>query len=78
MLSVFGSVTTWPASMDAFMEAAPIGSTPMTFTSGRDSLIAATPAARPPPPIGTSTVATSGRCSRISRPAVPCPAMIHS
>ena len=33
------------------------------------------PASRPPPPTGTRIVSTSGRCSRISRPTVPCPAM---
>ena len=30
---------------------------------------------QPPPPVQTTTVATSGHCSRISRPTVPCPAM---
>ena len=29
----------------------------------------------PPPPIGTSTASTSGNCSKISSPNVPCPAM---
>ena len=39
---------------DARIFMAPVGSTPTTRTSGRDSLIAAaTPAIRPPPPIGT-------------------------
>ena len=33
------------------------------------------PQERPPPPHGTSTVSTSGRSSRISRPIVPLPAM---
>ena len=54
-LCVFGSVTGCPASSDAFIAAAPAGSTPMTRTAGFDCLIAAaTPATRPPPPIGTS------------------------
>lgn len=77
--AVRGSVTGCPASSEAFMAAAPAGSTPIILTSGRDALTAAaTPAARPPPPIGTAMVATEGSCSRISRPMVPCPAMIHS
>ena len=36
------------------------------------------PASSPPPPVGTSTVCTSGACSRISRPAVPCPATMST
>ena len=35
----------------------------------------AMPQERPPPPYGTSTVSTSGRSSRISRPIVPLPAI---
>ena len=36
-----------------------------------------TPEISPPPPAGTKTVVTFGRCSRISRPTVPWPAMTH-
>ena len=50
----------------------------MTRAFGSRSLIAdATPALNPPPPTGTSTVSTFGRSAAISRPTVPCPAMIR-
>ncbi|HXW05631.1 MAG TPA: hypothetical protein VD833_10400 [Vicinamibacterales bacterium] len=79
MLSVFGSVTGRPASTEAFIFAAPDGSTPTTTESGFDCFTAAaTPASRPPPPTGAMTAVTSGHCSRISSPAVPWPATIHS
>ena len=39
---------------------------------------AAMPASRPPPPSGATMASTSGRSSRISRPAVPLPAMNRS
>ena len=62
MVLAVGRVTTWPASRLAFMEAAPSGSTPMTVTLGLSSLARVdTPAARPPPPMGTRITSTSGR-----------------
>ncbi len=77
MLAVRSSVVGRPATSDVDIFAAPAGSTPTTLTPGARCLIAAaTPELKPPPPTGTSTVAASGHCSRISRPAVPWPAMI--
>jgi len=76
MLAVLSSGTGCPAARDAAIFAAPAGSTPITFTDGFVSLIAAaTPLSSPPPPTGTTTVPTSGTCSRISSAHVPCPAM---
>ena len=67
MVSTPGSVTMWPASRLARMEAAPVGSTPMTFTLGLSSLARVdTPAASPPPPTGTRMMSTSGRSEKIS------------
>ena len=52
---------------------------PITFVSGFTALSAvAIPAARPPPPIGTSTVSACGTCSASSSPIVPCPATTTS
>ncbi len=66
-----------PALSEGGYAAAPSACTPMTRTSGRSAFTAtATPAARPPPPIPTRMVRTSGHCSRISRPTVPWPAMM--
>ena len=49
-----GSVTTLPASIEAFMQAAPSGSTPITLILEFISFASvATPHASPPPPIGT-------------------------
>ena len=68
-----------PASTDAFIFAAPAGSTPITFTSGRDCLMAAaTPAASPPPPIGHEHGGDVRALLEDLEPAVPWPAMIHS
>ena len=54
-----------------------VGSTPITRAFGTSSLMAVeTPALNPPPPTGTRTVSTLGRSAAISRPTVPCPAMI--
>lgn len=62
MVSTRSRVTTWPASKLAFIEAAPEGSTPYTFTEGLSSLARVdTPAASPPPPMGTRITSTSGR-----------------
>ena len=53
--------------------------TPTTRTAGRNAFTAtATPASSPPPPAGTRISVTSGHCSRISSPIVPCPAMTAS
>ncbi|GFI46489.1 hypothetical protein IMSAGC019_01803 [Lachnospiraceae bacterium] len=49
-----GGVTTFPASMEAFRQLAPSGSTPTTLILGFSSLARVdTPVARPPPPTGT-------------------------
>ena len=51
--------------------------TPITLTPGSVSFIARPiPEIRPPPPTGTTTTSRSSACSIISRPMVPCPAMI--
>ena len=36
----------------------------------------AAPAIKPPPPTGIMHASTSGTCSKISNPTVPCPARI--
>ena len=67
MVSTLSKVTTWPASTLAFMEAAPVGSTPITVTLGLSSLARVdTPEASPPPPMGTRITSTSGRSWKIS------------
>ena len=49
----------------------------MILTDGFIVLSAtAHPARSPPPPVGMTTASTSGTCSRISSPVVPCPAMM--
>mmetsp|Transcript_7739 Transcript_7739/g.27204 ORF Transcript_7739/g.27204 Transcript_7739/m.27204 type:complete len:380 (+) Transcript_7739:493-1632(+) len=59
------------------MPFAPAGSTPITLTSGRTLLTnAATPAASPPPPMGTNTASSlPAHCRSISIATVPCPAI---
>src|SRR5438105_956079 len=53
--------------------------TPTTSTSGRTACSASEiPEQRPPPPMGTTTVATSGSWSASSSPSVPCPAITAS
>src|SRR5262245_8913580 len=65
-----------PAASDADSGAAVSGSAAYTCADGRSSRItAAMPDSSPPPPSGAITVSTSGRSSRISRPAVALPAM---
>ena len=67
--AVRSSSTGSPAASARVSLGAPAGSTPTTRASGRRRLTAvATPARRPPPPTGTSTVATSGRLSMICEP----------
>ena len=72
------ALTGWPTASDSGYAAAWDAWTPITCTSGRSSRDATMPAARPPPPTGTSTVRTSGTCSAISRPAVPWPATMST
>ena len=77
VIDVSGTGAPWRS--DPGKAAAPSACTPITRTSGRAALMAmAMPASRPPPPVGTITVLTSGRCSRISSPAVPCPATMSA
>jgi hypothetical protein len=67
-----GHDTSRPARRLSAASAASSGSTPMTAACGRSAFTAvATPEASPPPPTGTSTQATDGRSSTISRPTVP-------
>ena len=74
-----GSWTGDPCASESGYAAAPAACTPTTRTSGRSALIArATPPSSPPPPVGTSTVRTSGACSSTSRPRVPCPATMST
>ena len=69
----------FPAANDAGQAAAVSACTPTMRTCGRTALTAAaTPAINPPPPVGTRIVPTSGSCSRISSPTVPCPATTSS
>ena len=74
-----GSCCGRPASSEGGYAAAPAACTPTTRTSGRLALTAiATPASRPPPPVGTITVCTSGACSSTSSPSVPAPLMMST
>ena len=74
-LGVNGVSTSSPRSSDGLSGAPVLISTATILTSERVALIAAAiPAQSPPPPHGTSTVSTSGRSSRISRPITPFPA----
>ena len=59
MVLTVGSVVTFPASKDAFIQLAPAGSTPMTLIFGFNSFARVdTPVASPPPPIGTKIYST--------------------
>ena len=70
------TVVTMPFLQETNMDGTDDAWTPIIFTFGRICLMAeATPEARPPPPTGMMTCSTSGTCSRISRPMVPCPAI---
>ena len=73
----FSSVTRRPALNERDMQSESSGSTPKTLTQGRTAFTyAETPAARPPPPMGTNTAVRSRpACSRISLPTVPWPAI---
>jgi hypothetical protein len=68
-----------PRFSDTGYAAALAACTPTTRTllpsaAARCLTALATPEIRPPPPMGTTTVATSGTSSSTSRPSVPCPA----
>ena len=68
-----------PALIDAGNGAQAAAWTPTIDTSGLAALIAsATPAHRPPPPTGITTLARSGTSSSNSRPSEPWPATIAS
>ena len=72
IVAIESSATGFPAASEAGYAAAFSACTPTTRMSGRAVFTAAaTPARKPPPPVGTMTVAASGHCSRISRPQVP-------
>ena len=74
ILQTEGSVSTWPAFKDAFMQAAPAGSTPMTLIFGFSIFARVeTPQQSPPPPIGTRIYSTVGSSLTISMAIVPCP-----
>ncbi len=74
MVSTSGSVTTSPAFNEAFIQLAPAGSTPITIIFGLSSFASVeTPAASPPPPIGTSIISTVGSSLNISIAIVPWP-----
>ena len=65
----------WPR-MRAVNEGKLAGSTPKMLMSGLRCLAAvATPAIRPPPPIGTGRISRSGASSSISSAMVPWPAI---
>ncbi len=65
------------AAIDSGYGATSSACTPVILMSGSVPRAAiAIPAASPPPPTGTTIVRTPGHCSAISRPTVPCPAMM--
>jgi len=65
-----------PAAIAAESLGIPAGSAAITRTLAPVARTAEQmPASRPPPPIGTMIVRTSGHWSRISIPTVPCPAI---
>ena len=81
MVGLIGIVTGSPAASDGAKAEAPVDCTPMMRISrpscrARSLSAMAVPEMSPPPPMGTSTVSTSGVCSSTSSPTVPCPAMI--
>ncbi len=59
------------------MLSAPSGSTPKIWTLGLSCFTAAaTPAQRPPPPMGTITASSEGICSHSSSPSVAVPVAV--
>ena len=79
MVFIESSFTGAPFASEPGYAAAPSACTPTIRTSGRIALTAiAIPASNPPPPVGTTTVFTSGACSMISSPAVPWPATMST
>ncbi len=66
-----------PFLTDSYIDGNDLDWTPTTLILGFFSFMAIkTPAASPPPPIGTYTSSTSGKSSRISNPITPWAAMI--
>src|SRR5690606_22924560 len=66
-----------PAWKLRYILSAPNGSSPNTRQPGFRNLIAeATPAHKPPPPIGTITAYSSGSCSHNSHPNVAVPSAV--
>mmetsp|Transcript_7526 Transcript_7526/g.23568 ORF Transcript_7526/g.23568 Transcript_7526/m.23568 type:complete len:320 (-) Transcript_7526:41-1000(-) len=60
------------------MAFAPLGSTPIIFIFGAIVFkYVATPAIKPPPPMGINTALAVGNCRKISTPQVPWPAMTY-
>jgi hypothetical protein len=76
IVAMVSSGTGCRATSDAGNAAAFSACTATTRTSGFNAFTAtAMPETRPPPPVQTTIVFASGTWSRISSPAVPCPAM---
>jgi hypothetical protein len=68
----------FPAARLRRIESAPSGSTPKTWQRGSASLTAvATPAQRPPPPMGTITASRPGAWSTSSSPRVAVPSAVR-
>ena len=75
MVGVACTASGRPAASEPGYGATASACTPTTCIAGSMPLTATvTPATRPPPPVGTTTVRTGGHCSAISMPSVPCPA----
>src|SRR5688572_25159600 len=65
-----------PALNERLASSAPAGSAPVTRIPGlRPRAATAVPLINPPPPMGATTMSSSGACSSNSSVAVPCPAM---
>ena len=78
-LTAIPSAIVKPCSVEPVYGAHAAAWTPTTRTFGCSSRSAsAIPDARPPPPIGTTSVSSSGSCSAISSPIVPWPAITRS
>jgi hypothetical protein len=78
---VFASLssTTSPFCNAASADAAPSGSTPITFICGFFNFAAqAIPETKPPPPRGTRIISALGNSSSISSAIVPCPSNTSS
>ena len=74
IVSTVGSVVTFPVRRDAFIHAAPAGSTPTTLIFGLIIFAhVATPERSPPPPTGARITSTVGSSFMISMAIVPWP-----